>query len=112
MEKEREQRKKEISLKTDKMTAEADAERQRIIDEKELVTKKKTAEAECYRLEQLALGNSALHTPEHIRLEDYRSAHHNALMRKIESDYCISRIIKTTTQHESQTIRREISLSA
>ncbi len=83
MEKEREQRKKEISLKTDKMTAEADAERQRIIDEKELATKKKAAEAERYRLEQLALGNSALHTPEHIRLEGNRSAHHNALMRKL-----------------------------
>ena len=78
MEKERDQRTKEISLKTDKMMAEADAERQRIIDDKELATKKKAAEAERYRLEQMAQGNTALHTPEHIKLEGYRSAHNNA----------------------------------
>ncbi len=78
MEQEREQKKQEISLQTSKMTAESDAERQRIIDDKELASKKKAAEAERYRLEQMAQGNAALHTPEHIKLELGRAAHHNA----------------------------------
>ena len=78
MEKEREQKKSEIEQQTREKVAESEARRQAIIDAKVLATRRSEAEAERHRLEQLAKGNEALHTEAHIKLEGYRSAHHNA----------------------------------
>ena len=77
MDMEREQRKREITLETQRMEAEAAAARRSIADDMEADTKRTEADAELYRLTLLAEGNKALYTEKYVKLEGFRAAHNN-----------------------------------
>lgn len=79
MEKERQQKTSEIEMKIQISKAKSLSEKQKIIDNIEFETKKKKADAEKYKVQKIAEGNELLFSnPNYIKLEAFKSAHHNA----------------------------------